>query len=343
MISRNFFMAEILTASEADIVRAGTLLREGELVAVPTETVYGLAANAFCEASVRRIFSAKGRPFIDPLIVHVHSLAQAETLADISHPFVKKLADAFLPGPLTLVLPKKECVPAIVTAGEPTVAVRMPAHPLMRRVLLSADVPLAAPSANPFGYVSPTTAQHVQDSLGERISWILDGGACACGVESAIVLVADKPRLLRPGVITREDLERVLGVPVETEKGHLEKIADGEKASDSAQLAPGMLKKHYSPRVPVCLFENGALPEIPEKAAVVFQTRPRGELHRRYAGHAQVFWLSENGAQEEVARSVFALLRRLDDAAFPSVFIEKSPESGIGVAVNDRLSRAAAK
>ena len=336
-------MATILTAAQSDITRAGTLLRAGELVAVPTETVYGLAANAFCEDAVRRIFSAKGRPFIDPLIVHVHSLEQAETLADISHPFVKKLAEAFWPGPLTLVLPKKKCVPAIVTAGEPTVAVRMPAHPLMRSILRECGLPLAAPSANPFGYVSPTAAQHVQDSLGERISWILDGGSCDCGVESTIVFVADTPRLLRPGVITREDLERVLGVPVEDSKGHLEKLA--EEKTESAQLAPGMLKKHYSPRVPVTLFDTGTIPEVDTgvPAAVVFQARPDFTVSEKFAGSTQVFWLSEDGNQAEVARAVFALLRHLDEESFASIFIEKSPDCGIGIAVNDRLSRAAAK
>lgn len=339
-------MAEILTATDADIERAGALLRAGELVAIPTETVYGLAANAFREDSVRRIFSAKGRPFIDPLIVHVHSFEQAGTLADISHPFVRKLADAFMPGPLTLVLPKKDSVPAIVTAGEPTVAVRMPSHPTTRKILLAAGVPLAAPSANPFGYVSPTTSRHVQDSLGERIGWILDGGACVCGVESTIVFVADAPRLLRPGVITREQLEAVLGVPVAPAKGHLEKLAD-DAADARAQLAPGMLKKHYSPRVPVTLFGNGAMPPADGisagTAAVVFQARPSaGTLSALPAG-TPVFWLSENGGQEDVARSVFALLRRLDGEKFSGIFVEKSPDSGVGVAVNDRLSRAAAK
>lgn len=343
-------MAEILTATAADIERAGTLLRAGELVAIPTETVYGLAANAFREDSVRRIFSAKGRPFIDPLIVHVHSLEQAGTLADISHPFVRRLADAFMPGPLTLVLPKKDSVPAIVTAGEPTVAVRMPSHPTTRSVLLAAGVPLAAPSANPFGYVSPTTARHVQDSLGERIGWILDGGPCACGVESTIVFVADEPRLLRPGVITREQLEAALGVPVASAKGHLEKLADGGGAR--AQLAPGMLKKHYSPRVPVTLFGNGAFPPSPlpggfssagTPPAVVFQARPSAETLAALPAGTPVFWLSETGDQADVARSVFALLRRLDVGNFSGIFVEKSPDSGIGTAVNDRLSRAAAK
>lgn len=347
-------MAEILTASAADVARAGALLRAGELVAIPTETVYGLAANAFREDSVRRIFSAKGRPFIDPLIVHVHSLEQAGTLADVSHPFVRKLADAFMPGPLTLVLPKKDSVPAIVTAGEPTVAVRMPSHPTTRKILLAAGVPLAAPSANPFGYVSPTTARHVQDSLGGRIGWILDGGPCACGVESTIVFVADAPRLLRPGVITREQLEAALGVPVAPAKGHLEKLADGEgQGGARAQLAPGMLKKHYSPRAPVTLFENGALPPSPlpggfssagtPAAAVVFQARPSAGTLAALPAGTPVFWLSETGDQADVARSVFALLRRLDGEKFSGIFVEKSPDSGVGVAVNDRLSRAAAK
>lgn len=337
-------MAEILTADECGIARAGTLLRAGELVAIPTETVYGLAANALREDSVRRIFSAKGRPFIDPLIVHAHSLEQAGTFADISHPFVEKLAAAFMPGPLTLVLPKKESVPAIVTAGEPTVAVRLPSHPVTRKILLAAGVPLAAPSANPFGYVSPTTAWHVQDSLGGRIGWILDGGACACGVESTIVFVADAPRLLRPGVITREQLEAALGVPVAPAKGHLERLADADSGA-SAQLAPGMLKKHYSPRVPVALFENGAFPRaaISAGTAVVFQARPSAGTLAALPAGASVFWLSENGDQADVAREVFALLRRLDGGNFSEILIEKSPDSGIGVAVNDRLSRAAAR
>lgn len=334
-------MAEILSATGKNIARAGTLLRAGELVAIPTETVYGLAANAFREDSVRRIFSAKGRPFIDPLIVHVSSFEQAGTLADTSHPFAKKLADAFWQGPLTLVLPKKDCVPALVTAGEPTVAVRAPSHPITRKILLAAGVPLAAPSANPFGYVSPTTAAHVLESLGEKIDWIVDGGECVCGVESTIVFVADAPRILRPGVITREQIEAVLGVPVAAAKGHLEKIADA--AENLAQAAPGMLKKHYSPRVPVSLFPEGTFPPSPADAAIVFQARPPKEKIEKIPAGTAVFWLSENGDQAEVARSVFALLRRLDKEDFREIFVEKSPDSGIGVAVNDRLSRAAAR
>lgn len=421
-------MAKILSDSEIDIARAGALLRAGELVAVPTETVYGLAGDAFSERAVRAIFAAKNRPFFDPLIVHVRSLEQAGTIADISHPFTKKLADAFWPGPLTLVLPKKDCVPEIVTAGAATIAVRAPAHPLMRKILAAAGIPLAAPSANPFGYVSPTCAEHVQESLGRRIGWIVDGGTCSCGVESTIVLVADKPRLLRPGVITREQLERVLGVPVASEKSLLEKSgkksanADAGKSAAKAQKnaaaemknsaagavaktapetaetpfaagaestkiptpqAPGMLKKHYSPTVPVELFENGAFPKMfvaaPTKnsaakmknsdtktknptakalnftatetedlgrVAFVFQSRAsrdKAVAAARIPADATCFLLSESGAQEDVARNVFAMLRRLDNGDFSKVFVEKSPSNGIGVAVNDRLLRAAVR
>lgn len=338
------FRARFLSESPEDIALAGSLLRAGTLVAIPTETVYGLAANAFDETAVRNIFSTKGRPFIDPLIVHVHSLEQAETLAEISHPAVKKLADAFWPGPLTLVLPKKKTVPDIVTAGEPTVAVRMPAHPLAQKILRAAEVPLAAPSANPFGYVSPTTAQHVMQSLGARLDYIVDGGACDCGIESTIVFVGETIRILRLGVITQDTLANALGpdFSVELGKGLLEKKAE-EADSQNAQIAPGMLKKHYSPRARVELWEN----EIPRldassgKTALVFQKRP--ESIPVVPGNCDVFWLSEDGEQATVARSIFALLRRLDDSGFSDIRIERSPDDGIGAAVNDRLSRAAAK
>lgn len=323
-------MAKILTSNDADLALAAGTLKAGGLVAIPTETVYGLAANAFCENAVKQIFAVKARPFIDPLIVHVHSLEQAGTVAQIEHPFVKKLAAAFWPGPLTLVLPKKKNVPDLVTAGEKTVAIRMPAHPVARKILQLADLPLAAPSANQFGYVSPTSARHVQDSLGERLSYIVDGGNCDCGVESTIVFVDDQPKLLRSGVITREQLEDVLGVPVAVGKGLM------EAADEKGLLAPGMLKRHYSPRTRVLLFE-GVPAETSGNCAVVWQKRPE----KNVCGNA--FWLSENGDQAEVARNVFALLRRLDSMNFERIFVELSPNSGIGVAVNDRLSRAAAK
>lgn len=324
-------MAEILTDSDADLAAAAEMLKNGGLVAIPTETVYGLAANAFCESAVRRIFAVKSRPFIDPLIVHVHSLEQAGTLADISHPFVKKLADAFWPGPLTLVLPKKSCVPDIVTAGEPTVAIRMPVHPVARKILKLSGLPLAAPSANQFGYVSPTCARHVQDSLGERLELIVDGGNCDCGVESTIVRLCGELKILRPGVVTREQIETVLGVPVAFGKGLM------ESAGEKGMQAPGMLKSHYSPKTRLELFGNVPATAGEKNYAVVWQKRPEN------TSVPATFWLSENGDQAEVARNVFALLRRLDNLGFEKIFMERSPNSGIGAAVNDRLSRAAAK
>lgn len=336
-------IARILQDSPDDISLAGTLLKNGELVAIPTETVYGLAADAFNEKSVRRIFTTKGRPFIDPLIVHVHSLEQAGTLADISHPAVKKLADSFWPGPLTLVLPKRSNVPDLLTAGEPTVALRMPSHPVTQKILRAAETPLAAPSANPFGYVSPTTAEHVLKSLGERLGYIVDGGACACGIESTIVFVGEKIRILRLGVITREQIASALGnaFSVEIGKGLLEKKAESAENA-TAQLAPGMLKKHYSPRARVELWEK-TVPQLfssTPKTALVFQMRPKSTNDQ--PENTNIFWLSENGNAEEVARNVFALLRRLDNAGYEKILIEKSSDPGVGAAVNDRLSRAAA-
>ncbi len=351
-------MAKFLTDSPRDIELAGKLLRAGTLVAIPTETVYGLAANAFDEDAVRRIFLAKGRPFIDPLIVHVATFAQAGIVADTANPAAAKLAERFCPGPLTMVLPKKSCVPQIVTAGEPTVAVRMPRHPLTQKIMASAGVPLAAPSANPFGYVSPTTAQHVQDSLGDKIGYIVDGGSCDCGIESTIVLVGEQIRILRLGAITREEISECLGAPVALSRGLMETAAEGARGNDGArpQLAPGMLKKHYSPHAQVCLVDN-AEREFPplfgevrrslprEKFAFVFQKRPPklAGAGGDFASAENVFWLSESGSAADAARAVFALLRKLDAAGYEKIFIEKCRDTGIGAAVNDRLSRAAAK
>ncbi len=336
-------MAHFLTDSPKDIEYAGSLLRGGELVAIPTETVYGLAANAFNEEAVRRIFLVKGRPFIDPLIVHVLSLEQAETIADTSNPSVKKLAEKFCPGPLTMVLPKKDCVPGIVTAGGSTVAIRMPRHPIARKIIESAGVPLAAPSANPFGYVSPTTAQHVQDSLGDKLEYIVDGGECDCGIESTVVFVGEKIEIFRLGATTREEISACISIPVGIAKGVLE-------ATEERQLSPGMLKKHYSPNAQLVLLDD-AKSEFPalfdkfhgeegftKKVAFVSQKRLGN-----FAESKNFFWLSESGDPADVARSLFSLLRKLDSSGYEKIFVEKSSNDGIGAAINDRLSRAAAK
>ncbi|HUR56943.1 MAG TPA: L-threonylcarbamoyladenylate synthase [Opitutaceae bacterium] len=307
-------------------------LRAGELVAVPTETVYGLAANALDPAACRKIFTAKGRPVSDPLIVHIHSLEQ---LTEIGKPnkAALDLARAFWPGPLTLVLPKKNNVPDIVTAGRPSVAVRMPSHPLLRRLLKKAGIPLAAPSANLFGYVSPTTAAHVQDGLGKKISHILDGGPARIGLESTIVDVrsAQRIRLLRPGAVTKAQLERVLGQPVNA----ITPRVAAPKAT-TGQLAPGSLARHYSPRTPVSL--HGTLPAGRKTAeAYVFLRKPG------IARAMNVFWLDARGDLRGVARRLFATLRRLDAMGFSRIHIERPTGEGLADAINDRLRRAAAR
>ena len=312
-------------------------LRAGELVGVPTETVYGLAANALDAQACRKIFVAKGRPATDPLIVHVQRWEQLELLAQ-SNAAALKLARKFWPGPLTIVLPKKALVPDVVTAGKSSVALRMPAHRLFQRLLKRAGVPLAAPSANPFGYISPTTAEHVARSLGNRICYILDGGPSRIGLESTIVDLRNptRPRLLRPGAITVAQLERVLGVRVPSSRR-----APRGKRSEQAQLAPGMLAKHYSPRTPVVLHEQieGAMTA---REAYVFFRKP---LARSRAGRAarNVFWLDEQGDLRGVARRLFGTLRRLDGLGFQRIHVELAPGGGLAHAINDRLRRAAAK
>ena len=320
--------ARLYRGTPRNLAALARALRGGELVAVPTETVYGLAANALDARACRKIFRAKGRPTRDPLIVHIHALAELSAVA-VPNAAALTLAKKFWPGPLTLVLPKKNTVPAIVTAGRPSVAVRMPAHPLFRRLLKLAGVPLAAPSANPFGYVSPTTAAHVRHGLGKEIRHILDGGAAAIGLESTIVDLRDpaRPRLLRPGAITRAQLEKVLR----------REIPDARAAGKSAaQLAPGLLARHYSPHTPVVL--HAALPDRRTlNDAWIFVARPAGKS----AGN--VFWLDARGELHGAARRLFALLRRLDGGRWKKIHAELARGGGLAEAINDRLRRAAAR
>ncbi|MBP6389666.1 MAG: threonylcarbamoyl-AMP synthase [Flavobacteriales bacterium] len=307
-----------------DLLEAARLLRAGQLVAIPTETVYGLAANAFDEAAVVRVFETKQRPAFDPLIVHVRDRAQLERVA-IVPAAAGPLIARFWPGPLTLVLPKRPEVPDLVTSGLDTVAVRMPAHPLTQELLALLDFPLAAPSANPFGYVSPTTAQHVADQLGERIPYILDGGPCAVGVESTILAWngAGSWSLLRQGGVKQEDLEPFTG-PLH------------QRVSTERPVAPGMLESHYAPRTPVYM---GEVPALLQRFAsrsvgvISFQTSYR-------TSHCQV--LSPSGDLSEAARHLFGALRALDASDCEVIVAEVFPEVGLGRAINDRLRRAAA-
>lgn len=322
------------------IARLAQVLRRGELVAVPTETVYGLAADALNPRACRAIFRAKGRPANDPLIVHIHRLAQLDELA-VTNPAAIAVAKAFWPGPLTLVLPKREIVPDLVTSGLDSVAVRMPAHPLLRKLLRACGRPLAAPSANPFGYISPTTAQHVLDGLGSRIRHVLDGGPCRIGLESTILDLRDPahPQILRPGAIERRELQAVLGRRVGLVSRHL-------SSAKRAAVAPGMLSKHYSPRTPLELHVKLRPPRSDASKrdeVYVFLRRPAA-LRRSRSLPTNVLVLSPDTSLEPAARRLFATLRELDRGRWQRIHVELAPgQSALAIAINDRLTRAAAK
>lgn len=334
----NDLRIKVVTGTDADMGELARTLADGRLVAIPTETVYGLAANALDAAACRSIFEVKGRPLIDPLIIHVRDMDHAWELADIN-PRAALLMERFWPGPLTIVLKKHALLPDIISAGLPTVALRCPRHPLARKLLFACKLPLAAPSANRFGYVSPTCAEHVVTGLGDRIDYVLDGGACSIGLESTIIGMADPehPVLFRPGAISREELAAALGCEVALPRPH---------EDNSPADAPGMLKRHYSPRTPLVLFDDEEIApaEVPvgTGAAVVFFARPQGEAPS-WARGMEFFWLSEQGDCGEAARNVFSLLRTLDARGFSRIYMQRAPLGGIGEAINDRLGRAAAR
>lgn len=308
-----------------DLARAMLLLSSGEVVAIPTETVYGLAANAFDPDAVLRIFEVKQRPAFDPLIVHVHDREQVEQVVSAIPPEAEALMDRFWPGPLTLVLPKTPRVPDIVTSGLDTVGVRMPAHPMTLALMRSLDFPLAAPSANPFGYVSPTTARHVADQLGEKIPYVLDGGACAVGVESTIIGWEDGlPVLYRPGGLSLEAIEEVIGA-VRPQVKHV------------LPVAPGMIESHYAPRRPLVVGDVRALLDrYGDKRIGVLSFREHFDATRCET-------LSPSGDVNEAARNLFAAMRSLDASDVDRILAEVFPNEGLGRAINDRLRRAAAQ
>ena len=329
------FTARVYRPTPANMARLARVLAQGGLVAAPTETVYGLAADARNAKACKAIFHAKGRPANDPLIVHVDTVTQARTIAELG-PDALKVAKAFWPGPLTLVLPKQPGVPAIVTSGLASVAVRMPAHPLFRKLIRLSGCPLAAPSANPFGYVSPTTAEHVRSGLGKRIGHILDGGAAKIGVESTILDLRDpaSPVILRPGAVSCEALQAVLGRPVAI---HTRLVAPVQQAAP----APGMLERHYSPHTPIELvakFTATTLRHIPEDEAVLLLAKPAK------APGKNIFSLTTTGRLPLAAHRLFDLLRKLDDGRWTKIHAEIMPgRSALAMAINDRLARAAAK
>jgi L-threonylcarbamoyladenylate synthase len=321
----------ILPASRLEAIRrAAMVIQAGGLVAFPTETVYGLGCDALNPDAVARVFEVKQRPQFDPLIVHIADRAMMELIAAVQPSQAHRLMDAFWPGPLTLVLPKHPAVPDLVTAGLASVAVRMPDHPTAQALIRESGTPIAAPSANPFGSVSPTTAQHVADGLGDTVDLILDGGPCAVGVESTILsLLGPQPELLRPGAITLEDISAVVG-PVH-------RPPTGEKP-----VAPGQLARHYATRTPVTILPaRGARPAIEEGQRVgllAFST-----VTDREAPFCAVEVLSPTGDLREAARHLFAALRRLDSLALDRLYAEPCEEQGLGLAIMDRLRRCATR
>lgn len=332
-------LLKIDSPQQTDLLRrAAEVLRSGGLCGIPTETVYGLAANALDEAAVRKIFAAKGRPQDNPLIVHIASMEELPALVKEIPPEAKALADAFWPGPLTIILPKADCIPDAVSCGLPTVAIRMPSHPIANAIIREAGVPLAAPSANTSGKPSPTTAQHVLHDMDGKIDMIVDGGACSVGVESTVVtLCAKRPRLLRPGGVTLEQLRDVLG-EVDVDKAVLGELASGEKPS-----SPGMKYKHYSPDADVKLV-RGSL----ESFARFAKTYPAADtLILCFDGEESAFTnetiaLGSASDAKTHAQRIFRALREADDRSFRNVLVHCPDDRGVDLAVLNRLLRAAA-
>lgn len=309
---------------------AATLLRKGEAVAVPTETVYGLAANALNTKAVAKVFQIKQRPTFDPLIIHLPSFDKVSDYVEEIPEIFRILAEKFTPGPLTFLLKKKSNIPDLVTSGSPYVAVRIPAHPVIKALLEKIDFPLAAPSANPFGYISPTTAQHVADQLGNKVYYILDGGPCDVGLESTIIGMNDDGEIevLRKGGLSVEKITSVVGDVI---------IRD---TSTSNPEAPGMLTSHYAPRVPLVLTNIHMLPKHinPEKTGIIAFNQFVPNIP-----HKHQIVLSPSSNFGDAAFHLFAGMRYLDGCDIDIIYAELVPERDLGIAINDRLRRAAHK
>jgi L-threonylcarbamoyladenylate synthase len=318
-------MAEI----GADLQKAVTLLQSDELVAIPTETVYGLAGNALSTKAIAKIFEAKDRPFFDPLIVHVPNMEAAYRYVTHIPEKALILAKHFWPGPLTLLLPKKAIIPDLATSGLDTVGIRCPQHPLTTQLLRLLPFPLAAPSANPFGYISPTKPDHVNQQLGKKITYILDGGECQVGLESTIIgFEKDVPIAYRLGGLSIEQLEAVIG-PLQIQLN-----------SSSNPTAPGQLKSHYAPAQKLIVGNLAELIQIHQHQPIGILAYQK-ELQQIDSTHQRV--LSRKGNLTEAAQHLFSYLRELDQLNVDFILAEEVPNEGLGRAINDRLRRASAK
>ena len=319
-----------MTQTSKDITQAATILKQEKLVAIPTETVYGLAGNIYSEKAIKAIFEMKNRPFFNPLIVHIHAMQQLDDLVEKVPEKARQLAQEFWPGPLTMVLKKKKNVPDLITAGKDTVAVRIPNHQTTLDLLRNLDFPLAAPSANPFGAISPTKAIHVASYFHDTLPMVLDGGDCVNGIESTIIGFEDElPILYRLGAISLESIEKAIGkLTIKNNK-------------EIAPEAPGMLSKHYAPATTTYLENN--ITESIER----FSKQRIGVLSfKNKLTHPMILAqevLSEKGNLEEAASNLYAALHRLDNMNLDIIIAERLPDYELGKSINDRLNRATKK
>ncbi len=318
----------IVKSTVENISRGARIIKEGGLVAFPTETVYGLGGNALDPSSVAKIFDAKQRPSFDPLITHIADLETLDRLADIRNPRVYEVIERLWPGSLTIIVPKREIIPDLITSGLPTMAVRMPDHATALSLIRESTGAVAAPSANPFGYLSPTTAEHVEETLGDKIDMIIDGGACRVGVESTVLdMTKEIPLVLRPGGLSLEKLQDAIG---EVEVFNRTTVSP---------TAPGQLEMHYSPRKPLYIVDS--ISEVPDRrgaAALLFRKKTDTE------GFTAVEILSPEGNPVEAAANLFTALHRLDaDPGTDRIYTEEVPPEGLGAAVMDRIYKASYK
>jgi len=327
---------EVLSASTRDLERAAAALASGSLVAFPTETVYGLGGDAFNTSALAKIFEAKNRPRFDPLIIHIAALDSLPRIVDeaLLCETVKEklslLSDRLWPGPLTIILPKKPELPALATAGLSTAAVRFPSHPVAQKLIHLSTGAIAAPSANPFGYLSPTRAEHVKEQLGNRVDFIIDGGKTQVGLESTVLDLTRSPAtILRPGGTTREAIEALIG-PVDLFSG----------TPNEAPTSPGQLKSHYAPRTLLILHKRGEMSSIPishNEGRLYFS--PPENINELPPERTRI--LSKTGNLGEAASNLFDMLHELDSLCLSPIRAEEAPGSGLGEAINDRLRRAA--
>lgn len=322
-----YFCAIMKFPPWTSVSEAARLLKEGEVVAIPTETVYGLAGNAFEPKALAKIFAAKERPTFDPLIVHIADIAQLTDIAKDIPDAAYKLARAYWPGPMTMILPKKDCIPDLCTSGLPSVAVRFPSHPVAQAIIKESGLPLAAPSANLFKHVSPTTAEHVAAQLADRIAGIVDGGACSVGVESSIISLVGEPTVLRPGAVTPEMFAKILGEV---------KVKESTSKPGQAMQAPGQCDTHYKPQVPLYF---GKVPEgftLPAHTVRIAFGNQDGPIPATVN-------LSKTGDMTEATAKLYAYMHDLDLPEYDLILVDPIPNTGVGMALNDRLKRASIK